>query len=80
MMAKIENILGKPIWVRRNNGASLTIAGGIPIEIPVTEWETNPMLKKLAAQGALRRRELPERSVERITTGQDRVPTEETGR
>jgi hypothetical protein len=63
MNVTIENLLGKVLFVQRNNGASLSIApGSRGVEIPVTEWKTNLMLKKLAARGVLRRRETAART------------------
>jgi hypothetical protein len=57
MTVLIENLLGKPIWVQRNNGRSLNISpGGRLVEVSDTEWKTNPTLKKLETQGALRAR------------------------
>ena len=56
MVAKIENLTDKPIWLRLNSGESVAIAPhALSAELPEHEIDGNAKLEKLAEQRTIAR-------------------------
>ena len=56
MVAKIENLTDKPIWLRLNSGESITIAPhALSADLPEHEVDGNAQLNKLAERRTIAR-------------------------
>jgi hypothetical protein len=55
MNVMLENLTGKPLWIRLKNGKAINISpANPPVEISKTEADNNPSIKKLLSLRALR--------------------------
>lgn len=60
MNVKLQNLVGKPLWLQLNSGKTIDISPTRPaVEVPRSEYDANPRIRKLEARGVIRVLDLP---------------------
>lgn len=53
---KLENLTGRPLWVRLLSGRSIDLSPAVsPVAVPAREVEVNARIRKLLRSGVLRK-------------------------
>ena len=62
MNVRLQNLVGKPIWFQLNSGRTIDLSPTRPpVEVPRSEYDSNPRIRTLEARGAIRVLDLPEK-------------------